>query len=111
MLRAEVNVEVCHVEEQGKSTKKQQTKGKKRPKKTRTTRKKPKPVDSDWETETAVSGWEDEDELNASQYLQGDDDPGFTLVRKRSMEDTLSDTELGNRPVAKRTRTSVHDRK
>jgi Fanconi-associated nuclease 1 len=106
MQRADVNVEVCHVEEQSKSTKKRQTKGKKGSKKTR---KKPKPVESDWESEIAVSGWEDEeDELNASQYLEGDD-PGFTLIRKRSesMEDTLPGTELGDRPVAKRQRTGV----
>lgn len=106
MQRAEVNVEVCHVEEQGKSsTTKRQTKGKKRSKKTRATRKKLKPVDSDVETtETVISGWEDEDELNASQYLQGDDQ-GSTLVRKRSAEDT----ELGNKPSAKRPRTSMHE--
>jgi hypothetical protein len=103
MLRAKVDVEVCHVEEQGKSTKKRQNKGKKRAR-----RKKPKPVDSDWETETVMSGSEDEDELDASQYLQGDD-PGFTLIRKRSAEDTLPGTELGNKPAAKRSRTSVHE--
>lgn len=108
MLRANVNVEVCHVEEQGKSTKKRQTKGKKRSKKTR---KKPKLVESDWESESAVSGWEDEeDELNASQCLQGDD-IGFTLVRKRSesVEGTLPDTELGDGPMVKRPRTGVHE--
>jgi Fanconi-associated nuclease 1 len=107
MQRAEVNVEVCHVGEQGKSTTKRQTKGKnlKRSKKTRATRKKPKPVDSDVETtETVISGWEDEDELDASQYLQGDDQ-GSTLVRKRSAEDT----ELGDKPTAKRPRTSMHE--
>ncbi|KAF8503697.1 VRR-NUC domain-containing protein [Russula emetica] len=114
MQRAEVDVEVCHVEEQGKSTTKRQTtgKGKKRSKKTRATRKKPKPVDSDVETttETLISGWEDEesDELNASQYLQGDDQ-GSTLVRKRSVEDTVRSTELGNKPAAKRPRTSMHE--
>jgi Fanconi-associated nuclease 1 len=109
MQRAEVNVEVCHVEEQGKSTTKRQTKGKKRSKKTRATRKKPKPVDSDVETtETVISGWEDEDELDASQYLQGDDQ-GSTLVRKRSVEDTMCGTELGNKPAAKRPRTSMHE--
>lgn len=99
MLRAKVNVEVCHVEEHGKTAKKRQTKGK-----TRAKRKKPKSVDSDWETETAASGWEGEDELNASQYLQGDD-PDLALVRKRPAEDTLPGIELGNGPVAKRTRT------
>jgi Fanconi-associated nuclease 1 len=105
MQRAEVNVEVCHVEEQGKSTAKRQTKGKK----TRATRKKPKPVDSDVETtETVISGWEDEDELNPSQYLQGDDQ-GSTLVRKRSVEDTARGTELGNKPTPKRRRTSIHE--
>lgn len=108
MQRAEVNVEVCHVEEQGKSTTKRQTKGKKRPKKTRATRKKPKPVDSDVETtDTVISGWEDEDELDASQYLQGDDQDS-ALVRKRSVEDTMRGTEL-NKPAAKRPRTSIHD--
>jgi hypothetical protein len=108
MLRANVNVEVCHVEEQGKSTKKRQTKGKKRSKKTR---KKPKLVESDWESESAVSGWEDEeDELNASQCLQGDD-IGFTLVRKRSesVEGTLPGMELGDGPMVKRPRTGVHE--
>ncbi|KAH9997581.1 hypothetical protein BJV77DRAFT_983478 [Russula vinacea] len=108
MLRANVNVEVCHVEEQGKSTKKRQTKGKKRSKKTR---KKPKLVESDWESESAVSGWEgEEDELNASQYLQGDD-TGFTLVRKRSesVEGTLPCTELGDRPMVKRLRKGMHE--
>jgi hypothetical protein len=109
MQRAEVNVEVCHVQEQGKSTTKQRTKGKKRSKKTRATRKKPKPVDSDVETtETVISGWEDEDELDASQYLQGDDQ-GSTLVRKRSVEDTVRGIELENRPAAKRPRTSMHE--
>jgi fanconi-associated nuclease 1 len=112
MQRAEVDVEVCHVEEQGKSTTKRQTtgKGKKRSKKTRATRKKPKPVDSDVETttETLISGWEEEDELNASQYLQGDDH-GSTLVRKRSVEDTVRSTESGNKPAAKRPRTSMHE--
>jgi Fanconi-associated nuclease 1 len=108
MQRAEVNVEVCHVEEQGKSTTKRQGKGKKRSKKTR---KKPKLVDSDVETtETLISGWEgsSEDELNASQYLQGDDQ-GSTLVRKRSVEDTERGTELGNKPAAKRPRTSMRE--
>ena len=108
MLRANANVEVCHVEEQGKSTKKRQTKGKKRSKKTR---KKPKLVESDWESESAVSGWEgEEDELNASQYLQGDD-TGFTLVRKRSesVEGTLPCTELGDRPMVKRLRKGMHE--
>ena len=104
MLRAMVDVEVCHVEDQGKSTKKRQTKGKKRAKTTRTTRKKTKPVDS--ETETMVSGWEDEDELKASQLLQGDD-PGFILIEKRSAEGTFPGTELEN-PVAKRPRI-VHE--
>jgi hypothetical protein len=112
MQRAEVNVEVCHVEERGKSTAKPrqtQGKGKKRSKKTRATRKKPKPVDSDVETtESVISGWEDEDELNASQYLQGDDQ-GSTLVRKRSVEVTVRGTELGNKPAAKRPRTSMHE--
>lgn len=108
MQRAEVKVEVCHVEEQGKSTAKRQTKDQKRSKKTRATRKKPKPVrvDSDLETtETVISGWEDEDELNASQYLQRDDQ-GSTLVRKRSAEDTVR----GNKkPTAKRARKSMHE--
>ncbi|KAI0295465.1 VRR-NUC domain-containing protein [Russula brevipes] len=103
MQRAVVDVEVCHVEEQGKSTKKRQMKGKKRPKKSQATRKKPKPVDSDWETETVASVWEGEDELNASQYLDG----GDLDVRKRSAEDNLSGSELGNEPVAKRRRTGV----
>jgi hypothetical protein len=113
MQRAEVNVEVCRVEEQGKSTTMRQTKGKGKKRsetrKTRATRKKPKPVDSDVETtEAVISGWEDEDELNASQYLQGDDQ-GSTLVRKRSVEDTVCGTELGNKPAAKRPRTSMHE--
>ncbi|KAI0282107.1 VRR-NUC domain-containing protein [Russula aff. rugulosa BPL654] len=109
MQRAEVSVEVCHVEEQGKSTTKRQTKGKKQSKKRRATRKKPKPVDCDVETtETVISGWEDEDELNASQYLQGDDQ-GSTLVRKRSVEDTMRGTELGNKLTPKRPRTSMHE--
>ena len=109
MQRAEVDVEVCHVEEQDKSTATtRQSKGKKWSKKTRATRKKPIPVDSDLETtETVISGWEDEDELDASQYLQGDDQ-GSTLVRKRSVEDTLA-TGSGNKPAAKRPRTSVHE--
>lgn len=112
MQRAEVNVEVCHVQEHGKSTAKRQTKGKNKTRsKTqatqKTTRKKPKPVDSDVdsETETVISGWEDDDdELDASQYLQGDDQDS-TLVRKRSVEDT----ELGNKPAAKRPRTIMHE--
>lgn len=104
MLRAKVDVEVCHVQEQGKSTKKRQAKGKKRAKTTRATRKKAKLVDS--ETETVVSGWEDEDELNGSQHLQGDS-PGFILMGKRSAEGALPGTELGN-PVAKRPRI-VHE--
>ena len=109
MQRAEVNVEVCHVEAQGKSTTKRQTKGKKRSRKTPATRKKPKPVDSDvGTTDTVISGWEDEDELDASQYLQGDDQ-GSTLVRKRSVEDTMRDTELGNKRAGKRPRTSMHE--
>lgn len=110
MQRAEVSVEVCHVEEQGKSTTKRQTKGKKQStKRRRATRKKPKPVDSDVETtETVISGWENEDELNASQYLQGDDQ-GSTLVRKRSVEDTMCGTELGNKLTPKRPRTSMHE--
>jgi fanconi-associated nuclease 1 len=107
MQRAEVKVEVCHVEEQGKSTTtKRQTKGKKRSSKTRAKRKKPKPVDSD--TESVISGWEDEDELSASQYLQGDDQ-GSTLVRKRAAEDTVRGAELGNKPTTKRPRTSIHE--
>lgn len=105
MRRAEVNVEVCHVVERGKSTKKQKPKGKKQSKKSPAKRKRPKPIESDWET--AVSEWEDEDELNESQYLQGD--LGLTLVRKRSAEQMLLGTKLGNEPVAKRLRTGVHE--
>jgi len=107
MQRAEVDVELCHVEEQGKSTTKRQTKGKKRSKKTR---KKPKVVDSDVETtESLISGWEeDEDELDASQYLQGDDQGG-TSVRKRSAEDAMRGTDFGNNPAGKRPRTSTHE--
>jgi hypothetical protein len=101
MQRAVVDVEVCHVEEQGKSTKKRQMKGKKRPRKSQATRKKPKPVDPDWET--AASVWEDEDELNASQYLDGGDPD----VKKRSAEENLPGSELGDEPVAKRRRTRV----
>lgn len=112
MQRAEVTVEVCHVEEQGKSTTtKGQAKGKKRSSNTRATRNKPKPVDSDVETtESVISGWEDDDELNASQYLQGDDQ-GSTVVRKRAAEDTVRGTELENKPTTtrKRTRTSIHE--
>ena len=108
MQRAEVNVEVCHVAEHDESNERRQAKGKGRPKKPKARRKKPKPIDFDWGTdsEIMVSGWEDEDELNESQYLPGDD-PGLTLVRKRSA-DTSPDTELGNQPVVKRQRTSVY---
>ena len=110
MQRAEVRVEVCHVEEQSKSTTKRQTKGKKRSKKIQTTRKKLKPVDSDLETtETVISGWEGEDESNASQYFQGDDQ-NSALVRKRFAEDTMPGTELGSKPAkAKRPRTNMHE--
>jgi len=105
MRRAEVNVEVCRVEEQDKSNEKRQTKGRERSKKSKTTRKKRKPVESDWETESVASGWEDEDELNASQYLPVDD-PVLTLVRKRSASPS---TELGNKPAMKRARTSAYE--
>jgi hypothetical protein len=108
MQRAEVNVEVCHVEELDKSSGRQ-TKGKERSKKSKANREKPKPIVSDWETDSdvAVSGWENEDELNASQYLP-EDDPYFTLVRKRSA-DTPPDTILENQPAVKRQRTSVYE--
>jgi hypothetical protein len=106
MLRAEVNVEVCHVEEQDKSNERRQAR-KGRSKKSPIKRKKSKPIESDWETDSdvPVSGWEDVDELNESQYLPGDD-PGLTLVRKRSA-DTFPDTKLGSQPVVKRRRTIV----
>jgi hypothetical protein len=104
MQRAEVSVEVCYVEEQGKSSeKKKTTSKKKRSKKSQTTKKRQDLVVSDWET--PVSEWEDEDELNASQYLQGSDvDP--TLVRKRRVEETSPGIEIGNEPTTKRPRTS-----
>ena len=109
MQRAEVSVEVCHVEEQDRSSeKKQKTIKNKRPKRshTRATRKKQKPVESDWET--PVSEWEDEDELDASQYLQGGD-PDLRLVRKRPAKETSPGIELGNGPAVKRQRTSGHE--
>ena len=111
MQRAEVNVEVCHVEEQesDKSNERRQGKGKGL-KKSKIKRKKPKPVESDWETDSEIavlSGWEGEDELNASQYLPGDDS-GPSLVRKRPAESSL-DSELGDQPLMKRHRTGVHE--
>jgi len=109
MQRAGVSVEVCHVAEQDESNKRRKAKGKGRSKKSRARRKKLKPIDLDWGTDsnTTVSGWEDEDELTESQYLPRDD-PGLTLVRKRSA-DTSTDTELGSQPVVKRQRTSVYE--
>ena len=109
MQRAEVNVEVCHVEEQDESNQRRQAKGKGRTKKSKAKRKRPKPIESDWETDSniGVSGWEEDDELNASQYLPGNDS-GLTPVRKRSA-DTPPDTELRNQPVVKRQRTSVYE--
>lgn len=109
MQRAEVNVEVCHVAEQDESNERRQAKGKGRSKKSKARRKKLKPIDFDWGTDSdiTVSGWEDEDELNESQDLPGDD-PGPTLVRKRSA-DTSLDAELGNQLVVKRQRTSVYE--
>lgn len=104
MQRAEVNVEVCHVEEPDKSSDKRQTKSRGRSK---AKRKKRKPAESDWETEAMVSGWEDEDELDASQYLPVVD-TGLTLVRKRSAE-SFTGAELGGRPVAKRPRTRLYE--
>ena len=104
MQRAEVNVEVCHVEELDKSNNKRQTKGKGRSK---AKRKKPKPAESDWETEVMVSGWEDEDQLDASQYLLMDA-TGPTVARKRSAE-SFTGAELGGRPVVKRPRTSLYE--
>jgi hypothetical protein len=104
MQRAEVNVEVCHVDEQNKSSEERHTKGKARSK---AKRKKPKPAESDWETEAMVSGWEDEDELDASQYLPVVD-TGSTLVRKRSAE-SFAGAELGGRPVVKRARTRLYE--
>lgn len=106
MQRAGVNVEVCHVAEHDESN---EAKGKGRSKKSRARRKKLKPIDLDWGTDsnTTVSGWEDEGELTESQYLPGDD-PGLTLVRKRSVS-TSPDTELGDHPVVKRQRISKAD--
>jgi hypothetical protein len=101
MQRAEVNVEVCHVEELDKSSDKRQ-RGRSKAK-----RKRPKPAESDWETEAMASGWEDEDELNASQYLPVVD-TGPTLVRKRSAE-SFTGPELGGRPVVKRPRTRLYE--
>ncbi|KAI0306703.1 hypothetical protein B0F90DRAFT_1814554 [Multifurca ochricompacta] len=105
MQRAEVSVEVCHVEEQGKSSKYRRTTIKnKRSKKALTRRRKMKADESDWET--SESEGEEEDELSASQYLQ-EYNPGPTLVRKRSVEETsatVTASETG--PTGKRLRTS-----
>ncbi|KAI9460027.1 VRR-NUC domain-containing protein [Russula earlei] len=90
MQRAEVSVEVCHVAELG--TKRQITGNGK--KKSRAARRKPKPVDR--EAETVISVWEEEDELDASQYLQ-ESDLDVTLAKKRSADETLP-----REPVAKR---------
>jgi hypothetical protein len=108
MQRAGVNVEVCHVAEQDESNERRKAKGKGRSKKSRARRKNLKPINLNLETDsnTTVSGWEDEDELTESQYLPGDD-PGLTLVRKRSTS-TSPDTELGNQPVVKRQRICVY---
>jgi hypothetical protein len=106
MQRAEVNVEVCHVEELVKSSDKRQTKTKSKGR-SKGKRKKPKPAESDWETEAMVSGWEGEDELDASQYLPVFE-TGLTLVRKRSAE-SFTGAELGGRPVVKRPRTRLYE--
>ena len=107
MQRAEVSVEVCHVEEQDRSSEKKQTTIKnKRSKRSHSTRKKKKSIESDWET--PVSEWDDEDELDASQYLQGGD-PDLTLIRKRSAKETSPGIELGNGPAVKRLRTSGYE--
>jgi|SRR5712671_6005797 len=105
MQRAEVNVEVCHVEEQGKSAKKRQSKRKKKSGKSQATRKKSKSSDSDRETEMAAADWEEEDELNASQYLQEQEShchPDLTMIGKRSADETLPPE-----PVAKRARSAA----
>ena len=104
MQRAEVTVEVCHVvEKSGEPPKKQRTTIKKRSLRSKPKWKKAKQVDSDWET--PVSEWEEEDELNASQYLQEDD---LVLVRKRPAEDTSpGGANSENRPAAKRLRTDL----
>lgn len=102
MQRAEVTVEVCYVEELGEPSKKQRTKIKKRSTRSKPKRKKAKLVDSDWET--PASEWEEDDELDASQYLQ-EDDLNLALVRKRSAEDTSLDINSENRHAVKRLRT------
>jgi hypothetical protein len=106
MQRAEVIVEVCHVaEESGEPCKKQRTTIKKRSPRSKPKRKKAKQVDSDWET--PESEWEEEDELNASQYLQ-EDDLNLALVRKRPAEDTSpGGANSENGPAAKRLRTDL----
>jgi hypothetical protein len=105
MQRAEVSVEVCYVEEEDSEGKRTTTK-KKRPKKSHATKKTRKPAESDWET--PVSEWEDEDELNASQYLQAGD-VDLTPVRKRSVNESLAGIDVGNEPAAKRLRTSGYE--
>lgn len=106
MQRAEVTVEVCHVvEESGEPSKKRRTTIGKRSRRSKPKLKKAKQVDSDWETPT--SEWEEEeDELNASQYLQ-EDNLNPALVKKRSAEDTLPGTNSENGPAAKRLRTDL----
>ncbi|KAI0273485.1 hypothetical protein BC834DRAFT_210888 [Gloeopeniophorella convolvens] len=120
MQRAEVSVEVCHVEEYGKPSKSKQPKVKreKMAKPPSAARSRRQPADS--ESETAVSEWggEDagEDELNASQYIQGLDmaatlvaTPPTTQTRKRPAEDTSPGpaNEVGQ--VTKRPRTTGSD--
>ncbi|KAI9446590.1 VRR-NUC domain-containing protein [Lactarius indigo] len=104
MQRAEVTVEVCHVAELGEPSKKQRTTIKKRSTRPKPKRKKAKQVDSDWET--LASECEEEDELDASQYLQ-EDDLSLALVRKRSAEDTSPCIDSENGPAAKRLRTDL----
>ena len=104
MQRAEVSVEVCHVEEQDKPSNKKQTTSKTmRSTRSQAKKRKQKPVESDWET--PESEWEDEDELAVSQDLQvGNLD--FARVRKRSADEISSNIDFGNEPVTKRLRTS-----
>jgi hypothetical protein len=103
MQRAEVSVEVCHVEEQDKSSNKRQITSKtKRSTRSQAKKRKQKPVESDWET--PESEWEDEDELAVSQDLQvADLDLYFARVRKRSADGISHNID---EPATKRLRTT-----
>jgi hypothetical protein len=107
MQRAEVSVEVCHVEDRDKPSNKKQTTSKtKRSTRSQTKKRKQKPVESDWET--PESEWEDEDELDISQDLQvGDLD--LARVRKRSADEISPSIDFGNEPATKRLRTSRYE--